>query len=377
MKTSGSLILLAAALVVSGCGKQTADGNAADSSEVAPIVLNAQDIATVETRPIGASIIVSGNLDPADVVTLKAQVPGTVTGVRVDRGSRVSQGQTLAVIEAQGIRSQAAGAEAQVAAAQAQLALARTRLEASKKLYEAGAIAAIDYKTAQANVEAAEAQVAAARASAAGATESAQRATITSPIDGIVSARSVSGGEAVNVGTDLFTIVNSSELELEGQVGVQDAGRVRVGQPVTFTLDAYPNQEFKGRVARVDPTADPGTRQVGVYVRMNNPGGRIVGGQYARGRIETGSSATALVIPDAAIVSRSADTASVFALAGNRVTRRSVRLGARDETTGMVAVLSGLNAGDRVLLNPSSDIGEGTLVSIPSDRPARADSTTR
>lgn len=373
MKT---LLILAAALTIAGCSKSE-QGNVADSTEQVPVVLNAQDIVTAESRPIGAAIIVSGNLDPADVVALKAQVPGTVTGVRVDRGTRVSQGQTLAVIEAQGIRSQAAGAEAQVAAARAQLSVAQQRLEASKKLYEAGAISAIEYKTAQANVEAADAQVAAARANAASASESATRATIVAPINGIVSDRRVSGGEAVNVGADLFTIVNASELELAGRVGVQDAARVRTGQAVTFSLDAFPSQEFRGRVARVDPTADPGTRQVGVYVRLPNPGGRIVGGQYARGRIETGGTTTAIVVPDAALTGRSGDSATVFVLAGNKVSRRVVVLAGRDEATGMNAVRSGLTAGDRVILNPSSDIGEGTVVSVPSDRPAAADSVRK
>lgn len=374
MKT---LLILAAALTLAACSKSE-QGTVADSSAgPVPVVLNAQDIATAESRTIGTAIIVSGNLDPADIVALKAQVPGTVTGVRVDRGSRVSQGQTLAVIEAQGIRSQAAGAEAQVAAARAQLSVAQQRLEASKKLYEAGAISAIEYKTAQANVEAADAQVAAARANAAGASESATRATIVAPIDGIVSDRRVSGGEAVSVGADLFTIVNASELELAGRVGVQDAARVRAGQAVSFSLDAYPTQVFRGRVARVDPTADPGTRQVGVYVRMSNPGGRIVGGQYARGRIETGGTMTAVVIPDAALTGRTGDSATVFVLAGNKVSRRSVVLAGRDEASGMNAVRSGVTAGDRVILNPSSDIGDGTVVSVPSDRPAAADSVRK
>ena len=352
------------------CAKS--DGADVDSTRSAPIVLSAQDIATAESRTIGASVLVSGTLDPAEVVSVKAQIPGTVTGVRVDRGTPVSRGQTLAVIEAQGIRSQAAGAEAQVASARAQLSLAQQRLEASKKLFDAGAISAIEYKTAQANVDAAEAQVAAARAGAAGASESAARATIAAPITGVVSARAVSGGEAVTPGAELFTIVDAATLELDGQIGVQDAARVRVGQPVSFSLDGYSTGTFRGRVARVDPTADPATRQVGVYVRLPNPGRRIVGGQYARGSIETGGTATSVVIPEAAITGRSADSATVFVVVGNRVSRRPVLLGTRDEATGLVAVANGIKAGERVLLNPSSDVGDGTAVSIAGDRPAGA-----
>lgn len=361
-----SLFVLAG--VAAGCSKPESTSTT-DSSAPIPIIVSAQDVATAEARVIGAAVLVSGNLDPADIVMVKAQIPGTVTGVRVDRGSSVSRGQVLAVIEAQGIRSQAAGAEAQVAAARAQLSIAQQRLEASRKLFEAGAISSIEYKTAQANVDAAEAQVAGARANAAGANESAARASITAPISGVISARAVSGGEAVNPGADLFTIVDASRLELQGQVSVTDAGRIRVGQPVAFSLDGFPNQVLRGRVERVDPTTDPDTRQVGVYVSLSNPGRRIVGGQYARGRIETGGTTTATVVPDAAVVSRQNDSATVYVVLGNRVARRSVVVGQRDDATGLVPVLSGVKPGERVLLNPSTEIGEGTLISTPADRP--------
>lgn len=369
MRRSPFILVLLTLFGAAACSKPSSD-TTADSAGPTPIVVNAQDIAIAETRTIGSAVLVSGNLDPADVVEVKSQIAGTITGVRVDRGSPVNRGDVLAVIEAQGIRSQAAGAEAQVGAARAQLSVAQQRLEASKKLFDAGAISSIEYKTAQANVEAAEAQVAAARANAASANESAARATITAPISGVVSVRAVNGGEAVATNTALFTIVNSNELELHGQVGVTEAGRIRVGHPVTFTLDGYPNQMLRGSVARIDPTADPGTRQVGVYVRLANQGHRIVGGQYARGRIETGGTTTAVVVPEAAIASRQADSATVYVILGNRVARRPIIAGPRDDATGLVAVLSGLKAGDRVLLNPSSDIGEGTLISTPADRPA-------
>jgi membrane fusion protein, multidrug efflux system len=271
----------------------------------------------------------------------------------------------MATIAAQGIRSQAAGAQAQVAAARAQLAVAQQRLAGSKRLFDAGAISAIEYRTAQANVEAAEAQVAAARAQSAGAGEAAARATITSPISGVVSARDVNDGEPVSIGDNLFTVVNASELELAGQVGVEQAARVRVGQPVSFALDVYPNQVFKGRVARVDPTADPGTRQVGVFVRLSNPGNRILGGQYAQGRIETGSTATAITIPEAAVMNRTSAGGQVYVIAsGNKLSLRTVTLGQRDESSGRIAVLTGVQSGERVVLNPTSDMKDGSVVSV-------------
>lgn len=368
MQRSLSVLLLAGASVATGCNKSSkADARAASPT---PIIVSAQDIAVVAARTTGAEVLVSGNLDPADVVEIKSQIAGTVSSVRVDRGSSVRRGEVLAAIEAQGVRGQAVGAEAQVAAARAQLAVAQQRLEGTKKLFAAGATSSIEYKTAQANVEAAEAQLALARANAAAAGESAARTTITAPISGVVSERAVSGGEAVPTNAALFTIVNPNELELHGQVGVAEAGRIRVGQTVTFTLDGYPNQVFRGSVARIDPTSDPTTRQVGVYVRLANPGRRIVGGQYASGRIQTGGTMTAIVIPEAAIASRQGDSATVYVVGGNRVARRSIVVGPRDEASGLLAVRSGLKAGDRVLLNPSPEIGDGALISAPADNPA-------
>lgn len=369
--TRFSTASLALLVLLAACGGGDEEPTtAADSAAAAPgtsIVLAPQDLATAEVSAVGSGLTLTGNLDPSEVVQVRAQVPGVVGSVRVDRGTAVRAGSVLAVIEALGIRSQAASAQAQVAAAQAQLSVATQRLEGSKRLYDAGAISAIEYRTAQASADAARAQLAAARADAAGAAESAGRATITSPITGVVSARFVSGGEAVNPGTALFTVVDARELELAGRVGVQDAVRVRAGQPVTFFLDAMPNRTFRGHVARVDPTADPGTRQVGVYVRLPNPNNSIVGGQYARGQIETGGTGTAIVIPESALTNRSGDAAAVFVLNGNRVSRRSVTVGARDEGTGRIAVLTGIQAGERVVASPSSDITDGTIVSLAAN----------
>ena len=98
----------------------------------------------------------------------------------------------------------------------------------------------------------------------------------------------VSEGEAVNPGQALFTVVNTDYLELAGQVPVNQAARVRAGQPVEFSLAAYPGRVFRGEVARVEPTADPATRQVGVYVRLPNRDRALVGGLFATGRILTG-----------------------------------------------------------------------------------------
>lgn len=344
-----------------GCGGSDDEAK----TENTALALGPEDVAVARVASVGGGIILSGSLDPAVIVNVKAQVPGTVTSVRVDRGTGVRRGQVMAIIEASGIQGQATGARAGVAGALAGLALARQRLEAARTLHQAGAMSEIDYRAAVAAYEAAEAQVAAARAQSATAGEAAARTIITAPITGIVSGRRVEGGEAVNPGAELFTVVNADVLELAGQVGVAEAARVRVGQTVVFALESNPGQEFRGRVARMDPTADPGTRQVGVYVRLPNPGGRILGGQFATGRVQTGSDLSQIVIPTAALRQTAGNSAVVLVIVNGRIVRRTVRVGLRNEADGLVAILSGVQAGERVVV-AQSDIPEGTAVKMDS-----------
>ncbi len=361
------LYALTALTLLSACkGSDRAQAN-----EVAPaaVVLGAQDVAIAQVGPIGSAVVVSGPLEPSERVTVRAQVPGVLTALRVDRGSTVRRGQVLTVIEAAGIRGQAAGAQAGIAAAQANLALARQRMEAARTLREAGAMSEIDYRSAVAAFEAAEAQLAAARAQAATSGEAAARTVITSPIAGVVSNRMTENGEAVSPGDELFTVVNPSTLELEGSIAVADAARVRVGQPVEFTLDAVPNERHRGRVARIDPTADPATRQVGVYVQLPNQGWRLVGGQFARGRILTGASTTAVLVPETAVRETASGEREAFVVSNGRAVRRIVTLGPRDDAAGLVAIMSGVQVGERVIVAPTTDIADGTPVTVSGDRP--------
>lgn len=362
---------LGAGLAGCGGGGEAAEGR---GGEVV-VALGARDVAEARISEVNAGVALTGSLQPYRVVNVFAQVPGTVTGIRFDRGERVERGTVLASIEADGIRSQATGAQAAVAAAEAGLALATRQLESARTLYGAGAMSELDLRGAEAGHAAAEAQLAAARAQATGAGESARRATIAAPITGVISDRQVEAGEAVNPGQKLFTVVNAEVLELAGQVPVESASWLRAGLPVVFELKSLPGQTFQGEVARVDPVADGGTRQVGVYVRLPNPGGRIVGGQFATGRVVGERLAEAVVVPEVA-VRESGGESYLLVIEGGTVVRRPVRVGARDVAQGVVAILSGVQAGELVLAAPGATLPAGTRVQVngapvqPLDAPA-------
>ena len=341
-------LLVLGAAACGGGGAESAEAGAPKQENVT--VLSASDVATAEMTQLASGVALTGSLEPFRIAEVKAQVPGVVRGLNVDRGSDVGAGQVLARIEAQGITSQAAGARSGVAAAEAQVSLARRQMESARTLYQAGAMSELDFRAAEAQFEAAQAQLAGARSTATGASEQAGRTAVRAPFAGQVSERMTNDGEAVNVGQTLLKVVNSQYLELRGQVPVDQANQVRSGQAAEFTLTAFPGRTFRGTVARVDPVADAGTRQVGVTLRLQNTG-ELIAGMFASGRVVTGGDRQALVVPAAAVRGQGADQ-HVMAVVGDSVVRRAVTVGARDDARGVVAVESGLQAGERVIVSP-------------------------
>jgi RND family efflux transporter MFP subunit len=363
--TAAALALVAAGVAACSGGSAAEEAPAQGAAPPAT-VLAASDVAVATAADLTSGILLTGTLEPAERVTVTAQVGGTLGPLRVDRGTTVRRGQRITTIEAAGVRSQAAGARAAVASAEANLVAARTQRDAAQRLHEAGAISRLEAENAQAAYQAAEAQVAAAQAQATAASEQAGFTVVTAPMSGVVSDRPVEAGEAVDGGDPIVTIVNTALLELYGRIPVDEAGAVRVGQPVTFTLDAFPGREFTGTVARKDPTADPATRQVGVYVRLPNPRGEVTAGQFARGRVSGRRVEDAVVVPLTAVEGTGGETA-VYVIENGRLARRVVTLGVRDAAAGRVAVSEGLRAGERILARPTPSVADGQAVVLSEE----------
>lgn len=366
VKTAVHISLAIGVLAAAACKK--ADEKPADTSAAAQPAqqLSTADVARADTSRLAAGVLVTGSLRPADVVVVRAQVSGTLQRVRADRGTPVTQGQTLAVIEAAGVQSTAIGAKATVAAAKASLALSQQKLDAARTLHKAGAISDVDLKAAEADFESAQAQLASATAQQATAGENAARATVTAPLTGVISDRKVQDGEAVTAGAELFTVVNPRELELAANIPVDEAGAVKVGQPVRFTLASLPGQVFTGRVDRKDPVASEDTRQIGLYLRVANTKGNIVAGQFASGRI-VGNDAKAVIVVPIGAVREGSGKFWVLRLDNGKIERRDVTVGSRDEAAGLVVITSGLARGDQVITSPGLQIAAGTRITVATD----------
>ena len=359
------ILFISALAVATACG----GGGAAesDSASAEATVVGAENIAIVTTGAIESGPTISGAVAPEEEASVRAQVGGSVLQTLVDAGQAVRRGQTLARIEAGGLQDAFLSARAGVTSASNSADVARRELERAQKLLAAGAIAERDMEQARRSSIAASAALADARARLSAAQKQVGNTVVTSPINGVVSERAVSAGDVVQPGAEMYTVVDPRSMRLEGAVPAEQLNQVRLGAPVTFTVNGYPGRTFTGRVTRINPTADPATRQVRILISIPNAEGRLVGGLFATGRVAS-QSRTGMLVPANAIDSRSA-TPSVFRIKGGKVERVTVQIGLRDESSERVEIASGVAAGDTVLLGAAQGITPGTpvTVSTPTD----------
>ena len=366
-----STFLVVAGLAAAACKGGNAE--TADSAAVAATTIGTENITVVTTGVLESGPTVSGALAPEREASVRAQVGGSVLQTFADQGQAVRAGQTLARIEGGGVQDQFLSARAGVTSASNNADIARRELARAEKLLAAGAIAERDIEQARRSAIAANAALADARARLATAQKQVSNTVVTSPINGIVSERAASAGDVVQPGTALFTVVDPRSMRLEGSVPADQLNQVRLGAPVSFTVNGYPGRTFTGRVTRINPTADPATRQVRIVISIPNAEGRLVGGLFATGRLAS-ESRSGMVVPVTAVDSRSSAPA-VLRVKASKVERVPVQLGLRDEGSERIEIQSGVQVGDTLLLGAAQGITPGTIVrvSVPSDRaPAAA-----
>lgn len=358
----GRFIATAVALgttLLAGC--KGADSAKASNAPLA-MVVGPENIAVVQAEQIRSGPALSGNLEAEAQATVRAEVGGAVLETLVEQGDHVRAGQTLARIDDATLRAAELAARSQVTTAENAAEIAKRQVDRNEALLKAGAIAERDIELSRNQYQAAEAQLANARAMLANAEKQLGKATVTAPFSGVVSVRAVSAGDVVQPGGAIYTIVNPSSMRLEASVPADQLSSVRIGAPVDFTVNGYPNRQFTGRVTRINPVADPSTRQVRIIVSLPNESGALVGGLFADGHIAT-EVRTAPVVPMAAVDERGLKP-FVMLIKNGVVQRSEVELGIRDGATETVEIRSGVAPGDTILLGAARGISEKTPVRV-------------
>jgi len=371
----GGGVLGAVLILFAIFSRSKGDNASAAETKTETITVGTENIAVASNATIMSGPQISGTLEPEREAVLRAQVSGSVLQTYADQGQAVSPGTVLARIDATGIQDAYTSARAGVVAARNSADIASKDLARNEKLLAAGAIAERDIEQSRRASIAAQAALEDANSRLASAERQYRSTTVTAPFAGIVSDRPVSAGDVVQPGTALFTVVDPSSMRLEASVPAEQLSLIRVGVPVAFTVSGYPGRDFVGHIVRVNPTADPTTRQVRIYVSIPNAGRTLVGGLFASGRVSTATK-TGLVVPAAAVDVRGT-APTVTRIKGGKVERVQVQIGLTDKSSETTEILAGIQAGDTLLLGAAQGITPGTpvKVTLPVNAPATASTT--
>lgn len=434
----GVLTLLIASL--SGCSflpKEAADAQTKPPGSAQGRGSAAVDVAIAATAPLEAAREYTGTTQPLQEVAIRAQAEGQLRQLNVDVGDRVQQGQTLAQIDDSLLDAATAEAEAELASRrseisqlQTQVTDAKTQVEQARlQLQQAesdasrfntlardGAIAQqqaeqsrTEAKTAaqilrssqekvrsqEQAIVAANGRIAAQQAVIAQRQEQRSFAVLTAPIGGTVLTRSTEQGNLVQVGNEVLRLGDFSQAKVTLQVSELDLANVEVGRTAKVRLDAFPKQQFVGRVTQVSPAANPTSRLVPVEVTIPNPTGKVGSGLLARGSFPQ-TNRDRVVVPLSALQDDRANAGAarpsrnqapsnqassdqpsgeakpkktegtLFVVTGEgeqaKVTARSVALG--EQIDGKVQILSGLSPGERFVSRTSKPLKEGDSVRL-------------
>jgi RND family efflux transporter MFP subunit len=357
------LLVLLLVLGVLGC-KQ--DSNArAEGNAPPPVLLGPENIGVVQETTLATGPIISGSLTAVREAQVRAETNGPVREIRAEAGQRVPAGAVLAKLDDTALNDSHLSARAAQRSAGVVFEDAKRDLDRDTRLHQAGAVSERDLERSRTRVATAEAALADAQARLVSAQEQLERTTVRAPFAGIVSEREISVGDVVQSGALLYAVVDPSSMQLEATVPADQLQSLKLGTPVEFTIAGYGSRRFQGRIDRINPSVDPATRQVRIYVTIPNRDQGLVAGLFAEGRVES-QRKRAPAIPLAALDPKGTST-EVLRLKSARVRRARVELGIRDPAAELVEVVRGLSVGDTILLGSSQGLADGTVVRVQGE----------
>ena len=325
---------------------------------------------TVAPTSLSEIVTATGTMESVTSVDVGTQVTGIISNLLVDFNDQVSKGQLIAEIDKTVLQSELQSADATLASAKASFDYAAANFERDKALHSEKLISDYEFQTTRKDYEVARMAYEKAQADRVRAAKNLTYAEITSPIDGIVVSREVEVGQTVvsNMSVaSLYVIADLDHMQVVGNVDEADIGQVKVGQNVSFTVDAYPDDTFSGTVTqvRISPTTTNNVVTYEVIVSTTNPDHKLIPGMTANLSIFTLQLDDAIAVPLKALKFEPMQAAegsklpepkpladraenSVWVLRNNQLVETAVTLGMKNSVYQQIT--SGLQSGDKVAL---------------------------
>lgn len=330
-----------------------------------------QEVVTAAPVEIRQTLSLSGSLRAVDMATIKARVSADVRQVLAREGESVRAGQVVVMTDATEYEARVAQARGNLDAARAQLEIAAKTRDNNRALMEKGFISRNAFDNAASQYSAAEANVAAARGAMNIVQKSLNDTVIRTPISGLVAARYVQPGEKVSPDNKLLDIVNLQKMELEAAVPTSDIAQIVIGQPVSLRIEGLP-ESFEGKVVRINPGTQAGSRSVLVYVQVANPKNILRVGMFAEAQLVLRAKQGVLALPQSAVRKDSQGT-YVYTIANGQLNKTAVTVGidGRSGEDYLTEIVSGLDFGAQVIRTDMGSLQTGTRVRVAAPAATR------
>ena len=366
-KKISSQKLLVLVIAVAMAGALAACNRSAEKSEkpaTAPkgptLLISAEDIYTVRSNTLASGPVITGSIQPERRADLRAEVSAVVLQVLKENGDIVHRGDLLMRLDATAIRDSLTSADAASRSAQQALEQAERQSQRMTTLRSSGMASTQQLEDAENRRNTAQSELEANKSRAVFARQQLQRTEVRAPFDGLVSDRKASAGDTVQIGKELVKVIDPASMRFEGLISADSIGNVKAGEQVVFRVNGYGEQDYIGRVRRVNPSANATTRQVEVIVDFIEKNQPMLAGLYAEGHVVSNSKAS-LTMPATSLV-RDGDKASAWRIKDSAIQKVVLSLGERDNRSGEFVLKSGLSEGDNVLRHPSSALENGQKV---------------
>ncbi len=356
-------ILAAALLLLAGGGAlwKLASGKAAPPPQkpVVTLEFSPHDVAAVRLHELQQVIPLTGTLQALNQTIVRAKVAGEIEAALVREGEAVKKGQVLARFDLADFRSRLEEKIANLEGAKAQLDFAARNQKNNQSLLQQNFISQNAYDNTQNNFLVSQATLKSFQAQVDLAQSALNDAVVRSPIDGYVAKRQVQPGEKVSQDMPLFSIVDLARMELQAPVPASEIDNVRVGQEASIKVDGNAGKTYSGRVERINPASEAGSRSINVYITIANAERALKGGMFATGVLHLASARPVLAVPSSAVRSENGQ-AYVMALEAGALARKSVELGRTSEQEGLVEIRAGLAERAQVVTSLIEGLKSGT-----------------
>jgi len=340
--------VLAALALLTGCP----DKKAEEKKEEAAVPV---EVAKVSAGPIDAAYRGTATLEAQDEATVLAKTSGVIEQILVEEGQRVGAGQVLARLETDRLKLEAARAKAEADKAQ-------ENFDRNTRIYEKHLISKDLYDQSRFALDAARAVY---DLTALTLRESELRA----PIGGMVSARYIKLGNAIQPNSPAFKITQMDVLHAHIYVPERDIHKLAPKQTATLVVDAWPDKTFRGSILRVNPVVDAATGTVKVTVAMGGGQGELKPGMFGRVEILYDRRESAVLVPKDAVLTEDA-AQTVFVVASGKARRRPIKVGYSDSVN--YEVLEGLKPGDEVVTTGQANLKDDAKVHVVNASPGAA-----